>query len=278
MKHLLRVEYRRRLSSELDAVKGDFGTDMYHRFLNLADSKVMDAHVFFAGDQVLHDSGFHEIVPAYKEPDPQHPFVDKPEWPAPQGRLPYNNLIFLCGDSAPMGAVHYCRDKDTEFCTVNFVDNKDVFGGSATYCAFSDDKVNPYTVLANSAPTTWKQIKNEQTTLMLLQRYAFLILTGMFKILGNIQSQPSMTPVTAGNRDIKSGVTGDQHKFYRINTTPTMGVSSGMTRDYQPRRNHQVRGHWRTYANGNRTWVRSHKRGDEGLGIITKDYILEAGE
>lgn len=277
MKHLLRVQYRKRLSKELETVTGDFGSGIYHRFLNLADSKIMDAHVFFASDQVLIDSGYEKILPASTEPDPQHPFVDKAEWPAPQGRLPYNNLIFVFGSKR--NVMHYYRDKDTEFCIANFhIGKRDAYFDEASYCIFSGDKVNNHTVLLNSPPQTWEDIEKEKLQIIFQQRLTFVMLTGMFQILGNIQSQPSMTPVTAGNRDIKSGVTGDRHKFYRINTTPTMGVSSGMTRDYQPRRNHQVRGHWRTYANGNRTWVRSHKRGDEGLGIITKDYILEAGE
>ena len=35
---------------------------------------------------------------------------------------------------------------------------------------------------------------------------------------------------------------------------------------------HQVRGHMRHYQNGKRTWIKSHERGDEKMGVIIKDY------
>ncbi len=35
---------------------------------------------------------------------------------------------------------------------------------------------------------------------------------------------------------------------------------------------HQVRGHIRHYQSGKRTWIKSHQRGDEKMGIIIKDY------
>jgi hypothetical protein len=35
-------------------------------------------------------------------------------------------------------------------------------------------------------------------------------------------------------------------------------------------REHDVRGHWRTYSSGVRVWVRSHKRGDPELGCVTR--------
>lgn len=43
------------------------------------------------------------------------------------------------------------------------------------------------------------------------------------------------------------------------------------------RRQHEVRGHWRLYrTTGKRVWVRAHKRGDAKLGVISKDYSLQA--
>ena len=35
---------------------------------------------------------------------------------------------------------------------------------------------------------------------------------------------------------------------------------------------HQVRGHMRHYQSGKKTWIKSHERGDEKMGIIIKDY------
>lgn len=40
------------------------------------------------------------------------------------------------------------------------------------------------------------------------------------------------------------------------------------------RRQHSVRGHFRKYRDGRRTWIKAHVRGDAKLGIITKDYRL----
>ena len=270
MRHLLKSIYKQRLSWDTEVVTGKFDNRAKNEVIALADSKVMDAPVFFIGDQLLDDNGYKEILP-------EHPHVDKPQWPTPQGRLPYKNMV--CQLGREKNALHYYRNEDIEFCVVNFYcRKKERFFDGATYCLFSDGKVDIYNLTDELSANTWEAREAEKETVKLQQRVTFMMLNVVFRILGDIQSQPSMTPVTAGNRDIKSGLIGDQHKFYRINTAPTMGVSSGMTRDYQPRRNHQVRGHWRTYANGNRTWVRSHKRGDETLGIITKDYILEAAE
>tara|TARA_B100000676_G_scaffold127462_1_gene126532 strand:+ start:372 stop:1670 length:1299 start_codon:yes stop_codon:yes gene_type:complete len=46
-------------------------------------------------------------------------------------------------------------------------------------------------------------------------------------------------------------------------------------------RQHQVRGHWRILRNEHgefkrRTWVKAHTRGDSKLGVVHKDYALEA--
>jgi hypothetical protein len=35
-------------------------------------------------------------------------------------------------------------------------------------------------------------------------------------------------------------------------------------------REHDVRGHWRTFPSGARVWVRAHKRGDASLGRVTR--------
>ena len=44
-------------------------------------------------------------------------------------------------------------------------------------------------------------------------------------------------------------------------------------------RQHEVRGHWRVIKRegypDKRTWVRAHKRGNEKLGVIVKDYVLK---
>lgn len=99
-----------------------------------------------------------------------------------------------------------------------------------------------------------------------------------FQNLQSCKKNEYAKPVTKKNKEIRDGISGDKHKYYRVVLQPTMGVDTGETRDYQPRRNHEVRGHWRTYANGQRTWVRSHRRGDETLGKVSKTYLLEAAQ
>lgn len=101
----------------------------------------------------------------------------------------------------------------------------------------------------------------------------------VFSLFENLSSQrdPYM-PVTNKNKKTREGKTGNLTKFLRIKAGQTMNVSTGESRDYQPRREHDVRGHWRIFSNGNKTWVRSHKRGDGTLGTIKKTYILEAAE
>ena len=70
---------------------------------------------------------------------------------------------------------------------------------------------------------------------------------------------------------------GDSLRFVRAESLASL---SGMMRqrDYErPQehsgirmREHDVRGHWRTYASGVRVWVRAHKRGDAALGQVTR--------
>lgn len=38
---------------------------------------------------------------------------------------------------------------------------------------------------------------------------------------------------------------------------------------------HPVRGHWRHYKSGKRSWIIPHWRGDKELGVVTHDYVIE---
>lgn len=69
------------------------------------------------------------------------------------------------------------------------------------------------------------------------------------------------------------------HVTLRIDLPKARGVTMlpAAPVDGASRRQHEVRGHWRRYRKtGKRVWVRSHKRGDAKLGVITKDYLLHA--
>lgn len=66
-------------------------------------------------------------------------------------------------------------------------------------------------------------------------------------------------------------LTIDLPKMRGVTMLPTAHI------DGASRRLHEVRGHWRRYRKtGKRVWVKSHRRGDAKLGIITKDYVLDA--
>jgi hypothetical protein len=41
------------------------------------------------------------------------------------------------------------------------------------------------------------------------------------------------------------------------------------------KRDHGVRGHWRTYKTGKRVWVHAHRRGDAALGTVAQTYKVE---
>lgn len=64
-----------------------------------------------------------------------------------------------------------------------------------------------------------------------------------------------------------------EHKIITIkpNVLKDMGCNK---KDCNGKRLHDVRGHFRRYSNGKISWIKSHKRGDASLGIITKDYKL----
>ncbi len=70
---------------------------------------------------------------------------------------------------------------------------------------------------------------------------------------------------------------GDSMRYVPVHSLRTL---SGIhrARDYERpdepsgirMREHDVRGHWRTYSTGVRVWVRSHKRGDPEIGRVTR--------
>lgn len=68
---------------------------------------------------------------------------------------------------------------------------------------------------------------------------------------------------------------GDTLKFARMaDLASAAGQARGYERPAEPSgirmREHDVRGHWRTFRSGVRVWVRPHKRGDAELGRVTR--------
>ena len=84
--------------------------------------------------------------------------------------------------------------------------------------------------------------------------------------------------VDGSNKVKKLKEKSDEHKTYRVRYNKPPEGSRASPLFYSPRRNHEVRGHFRNYKSGKRVWIPNHKRGDESLGVITKDYLVEAAE
>lgn len=92
-----------------------------------------------------------------------------------------------------------------------------------------------------------------------------------------VENEPARIPATTGVRNAPAAFIrmGDTLRYDRLDSLRT---TSGQQREYVPpeepsgirKREHEVRGHWRTYRTGVRVWVRSHKRGDPELGRVTR--------
>lgn len=87
-----------------------------------------------------------------------------------------------------------------------------------------------------------------------------------------------MSVVTASRNAPKSyRREGDTLRYVRISDIAS-AAGLARLRDYQRpedpsgirMREHEVRGHWRTFSSGMRVWVRPHKRGDPDLGRVTR--------
>ena len=98
-------------------------------------------------------------------------------------------------------------------------------------------------------------------------------------VLASYTEQSADVSVLTGERKppVSFAREGDSLRYARITDLCT---ASGLIRQrgYEPPsepsgirlREHDVRGHWRTFSTGVRVWVRAHKRGDPSLGRVTR--------
>lgn len=98
-------------------------------------------------------------------------------------------------------------------------------------------------------------------------------------VLASYTETPADVSVLTGTRNTPGAWErqGDSLRYVPVQSLRTL---SGLhrTRDYaRPEdpsgirmREHDVRGHWRTYSTGVRVWVRAHKRGDAAIGRVTR--------
>ena len=101
--------------------------------------------------------------------------------------------------------------------------------------------------------------------------------TVVFDVLGTllwIQDMRAKTqkhvPVDSGNRLQALGREGDTFRYAPIDNLFRSTVRRGEGGSGIRKRDHAVLGHWRTYKNGNRVWVKAHRRGDKSLGTVTR--------
>jgi len=80
-------------------------------------------------------------------------------------------------------------------------------------------------------------------------------------------SQP--TPDLDSGRMVIWEPKGDSHTYRRIKPVEAREHLGNFMAEIIRRRDHAVRGHWRTLKNGKRVWVKAHRRGDEALGTVT---------
>lgn len=98
-------------------------------------------------------------------------------------------------------------------------------------------------------------------------------------VLASYTEAPADVSVLTGTRNAPGAWErqGDSLRYVPVHSLRTL---SGLhrARDYQRpdeqsgirMREHDVRGHWRTYSTGVRVWVRPHKRGDAEIGCVTR--------
>lgn len=66
-----------------------------------------------------------------------------------------------------------------------------------------------------------------------------------------------------------------EHTTVEIDLTPDQRNAQGnFSIEGRHHRLHPVRGHWRTLKSGKKTWIKSHWRGDDSLGVVTHDYDI----
>jgi len=110
-------------------------------------------------------------------------------------------------------------------------------------------------------------------------QYLTTILTGvmdMVSLSSVAMKSPAIhcLPVNAQNKVTKIRDQQDEHKLYRVRLSDNLDSKSAPL-FYVPRKEHDVRGHPRTYKSGKTIWIKDHKRGDKNLGVVTKDYFVD---
>jgi hypothetical protein len=283
MKHILKYQYDKMIKNarndegsqdkkglESGVVKNmcfHLRKDLYH------------AHVFWIDEEVFADVNGYSL---FKPPEDTKVHLEPPE------HLPFSNVIVNV-PAREYGVVFslHCYDMGEGYVGEGYDDEGD-FAGSMLVWNFTsfllsgkiDNGFHPLIVAFNSLvelPFLFQFHKEEDDdTIEIRQNFGAYVSQSVFKLFSSLETAAVETkPVTVTNREIRPGVVGDAHKYQRISLAPKKVCGSGVARDYQPRRKHEVRGHWRKYKSGAQVWVPAHSRGNASLGTVEKTYIIE---
>ena len=101
----------------------------------------------------------------------------------------------------------------------------------------------------------------------------FMRLGNIVTILSFINLKGQETPTFSASMPIKKrSKIQKQFEYKMLEVKKENRITTRYGDSINKNRLHQVRGHIRHYQSGKRTWIKSHQRGDERLGVIIKDY------
>lgn len=196
------------------------------------------------------------------------------EFASSNSHCPYPVVVF----QADAGAGHYpilgvSTDIGDYYILQVFA--PDESGGKVLFLNSKDGRIDTVTVNPHeiSYSENWEDEKYLEG--MSMEQFLFEVIGAA--ALSNAAMKTNgvdLMPVNGRNRPVKLKNRQDEHKIYRVRLVTAGESSRNSPLFYVPRRKHDVRGHFRNYKSGKRVWVRNHSRGDEALGIVTKDYVI----
>lgn len=210
-------------------------------------------------------------------------------------KLPFDKPLLLQNESYNNFTVLirpiYNELKDTHFCAEFFAkdeNNKICLNGAAL--AFNKSIFNNSKPAFNNFKSLylsndfkpsydWEENRAQLVTVTLL---SYLCATNLQDDLNifNVKSVKGFKGIKTNRREysIRNFISKPiyEHKILNINIGAS-GESKTNNNELNgcKKRLHEVRGHLRKLKTGKICWVKDHKRGDERLGIITKDYNLD---
>ena len=278
MKHILKYQYDRMIKNARndEGYQDNKGLEsgVVKNICSHLRKDLNHAHVFWIDEEVFADVNGYSL---FKPPENTKVHLEPPEY------LPFSNVIVNvpAREREVVFSLH-CYDMGERY------DEEGDFTVSLLFWNFTsfrlsgkiDNDFHPLIVSFNSSvefPFLFQFHKEaDDDEIEMRKTFGAYVSQNVFKLFSSLETAAVETkPVTVTNREIRPGVVGDAHKYQRISLAPKKVCGSGVARDYQPRRKHEVRGHWRKYKSGAQVWVPAHSRGNASLGTVEKTYIIE---